>query len=180
MILAHRATPWLARVQPHPCSYGKSHWPIGALNRTLHVFILVSLKNHPPTAVSNVFNLRTYFGISTTRVKHASYDDLSIDTETTLLLQSPPESSTPIPFDSWPQRRLSSFERIVVSRIDLRLIPLLCLLYVLNYLDRVCELLISGTEPRRIANVLTMNGLPLSFRIILLLRDSEISRMTLG
>jgi len=72
-------------------------------------------------------------------VKRASsqdqFQDVSIQTETTPLLESFSESSA-APFDSWPQQRLQSLERTVVSQIDLRLMPLLILLYILNYLDR--------------------------------------------
>ncbi|KAF8333075.1 major facilitator superfamily domain-containing protein [Cantharellus anzutake] len=50
------------------------------------------------------------------------------------LLQT--SESSPSPFDSWPQARLSTFERTLVKQIDIRLMPLLCLFYILNYLDR--------------------------------------------
>ena len=102
-----------------------------------------------------------------------------MEAEAAPLLGSSSESSR-AHFEKWSQDRLSSFERIVVNKIDLQLMPLLCLLYVLNYLDRVCDLFISGAEPRKIAKVLTMSGLPLLFRIILLLRDSGIWRVTSG
>ena len=60
--------------------------------------------------------------------------------ETTSLLRQP-QSSGPL-FESWSQVHLASFEHNVVKQIDIRLMPLLCLFYVLNYLDRVRELLI--------------------------------------
>lgn len=62
-------------------------------------------------------------------------EDFPAETESAPLLESFSDSSR-TPFETWSQSRLSSFERIVVRQIDIRLMPILCLIYVLNFLDR--------------------------------------------
>ncbi len=68
-----------------------------------------------------------------------------MEAEAAPLLGSSSESSR-AHFEKWSQDRLSSFERIVVNQIDIRLMPLLCLFYILNFLDRVCDILVSDAE----------------------------------